>query len=63
VNQDNFPCTCGHPKDQHRTNYDWGTSQDACLISNESPEWHVCVYKPDNLVYLEQKYESSHSQQ
>ena len=54
----NYPCLwCGHPKDQHRSAWDWTDGDDACMISNNDPLFHYCSFKPDNLKYLEKQYE------
>ena len=57
TNLDNYPCTCGHNKKEHRSNY-YG-DRNVCLVSNDSPILHKCVFKLDNLKYLEQQYEKS----
>jgi hypothetical protein len=49
-----FPCTCGHPKDQHKEVYGWGAEKPSCMISNKASEFHECIFKADNLRYLEQ---------
>jgi hypothetical protein len=56
--EDNYPCVhCGHPKNMHRAEWAWIDGAAACMISNDSPEYHLCTFKPDNLRFLEEKYE------
>lgn len=55
---DNFPCKhCGHAKDQHKADWGWLDGAAACMVSSVSPEYHLCVFEPDNLRYLEEQYE------
>ncbi len=54
--ESNFPCKCGHPKDMHQEKWDWADGASVCMISNESPKYHLCIYIPDNLRFLEQEY-------
>ena len=51
-----FPCVCGHSKSQHMTDWAWADGANACFISIDSPEYHLCNYIPDNLRFLEEKY-------
>lgn len=55
----NFPCKCGHPKDQHIEELTWGTWEMYCSVSFGSEVAHVCTFKPDNLKYLEDKFEEN----
>jgi hypothetical protein len=51
-----FPCTCGHDKNEHRLDFPKGSQ--GCTIYLEKYIWCGCYnYVPDNLKYLEQKYE------
>ena len=54
--ENSYPCECGHPKNMHKDAWAWLDGAAACMISNESPEYHLCVYRPDNLKFLEEKY-------
>lgn len=47
-----FPCTCGHSSDVHRGHDPYHCWDFGCLC---------LAYKPDNLKYLEQQYDSKHS--
>lgn len=48
-------CICGHPRIMHKPGY--VDDRMACMISNEDPEYHYCTYQPDNLGYLEKRYD------
>lgn len=58
----NFPCICGCPKEYH-AKYSWATEVrcDSCYVkAGMQPHgnyWHK--YIPDNLKYLEMKYEET----
>jgi len=53
-------CTCGHPKDQHQAEVGWLDGASACFIDPNEADFHLCVYKLDNLIYLEEEYAASH---
>lgn len=55
--ENNFPCICGHPASQHVAEWGYLDGAAACMISPDAPHYHLCVYKPDNLLYLEEEYE------
>lgn len=56
--KNNYPCRCGHPKNMHVKEWDWADGASACFVSENSPDYHLCSYIPDNLLYLEAEYGS-----
>lgn len=55
-NQDNFPCICGHTYTQH----DWQGWNNICWADSGIDVSCFCKkYVPDNLKYLEAKYEQN----
>lgn len=45
-------CICGHA-------YIWHDISPACYVNEQSDLWHQCVFKLDNLKYLEKLSERS----
>lgn len=56
----NFPCICGHSKEEHGispfTNENW-CSNNNCGYKSGNTRYHL--FKQDNLKYLEQQYEKN----
>lgn len=59
INPDIF-CHCDHPYNMHKVDFIFGWAhavppvpKNVCLVSNNSEVYHECVFKMDNLVYLE----------
>jgi len=52
----NFPCVCGHPANMHIKEWGYLDGAAACMVSNDSPRYHLCIYRADNLLFLEEEY-------
>lgn len=59
-NLDDFTCMCGHRKDSHGTSLNLGPYCDVCWEDKHvSTKNSYHKFKPDNLLYLERKYDST----
>lgn len=48
-----FPCICGHLRNQHVSHVLGPRFKGICYESVVSETFHLCDYVPDNLKYLE----------
>lgn len=56
---DNILCErCGHEKQYHYLEHWIGGGSDLICCENGGIIYHLCVFKMDNLKYLEMKYEA-----